>query len=143
VTGSVPPFLLDRLDHLLLLVDGMDAAERFYCDVIGCTVESRIPRHAMLELRAGQSALDLVDTSVDAGAWARPVRERGRNVDHFCLATGPWDEPVMRDHLARHAVEIVEERREGESLSFYVRDPSGNVVELLRASSRPAPPPAP
>ena len=143
-----PPFAPERLDHLLLLVDDLTAAERFYCDVIGCTVGGRLPHYAMLELRAGASAVDLVDISAVEGVWAKPVQERGRNLDHFCLATGAWDEQAMRDHLARHAVEIVEERREegpdGESLSFYLRDPAGNVVELLRPPlSRAAPPRAP
>ncbi|HEX4738982.1 MAG TPA: VOC family protein [Allosphingosinicella sp.] len=135
MTDSAPPFRLERLDHLLLLVDGLAAAERFYCGVIGCAVKARLPQFAMAELSAGASAVDLVDISVDEGAWARPVRERGRNIDHFCLATGPWDEQAMRDHLARHDVEIVEERREAEGLSFYVRDPSGNVVELRRPAA--------
>jgi glyoxylase I family protein len=131
-----PPFAPERLDHLLLLVDDLAAAERFYCDVIGCTVGGRLPRCAMLELRAGASAVDLVDISAVEGVWARPVRDGGRNLDHFCLATGFWDEQAMRDHLSRHEVEIVDERREegpdGECLSFYLRDPAGNVVELMR-----------
>jgi glyoxylase I family protein len=143
-----PPFAPERLDHLLLLVDDLAAAERFYCDVIGCTVGTRLPHYAMLELRAGASAVDLVDVSTVEGVWARPVQERGRNLDHFCLATGAWDEQAMRDHLARYAVKILEERREegpdGESLSFYLRDPAGNVVELMRSPVSPAvTPPAP
>ncbi|HEY1606311.1 MAG TPA: VOC family protein [Allosphingosinicella sp.] len=143
-----PPFAPERLDHLLLLVRDMKAAEHFYCEVIGCTVAARIPLHGMVALRAGDSALDLVDISAVEGVWARPVREGGRNIDHFCLATGPWDEQAMRGHLARHEVKIVEERREqgpeGESLSFYLCDPSGNVVELRRPPLSPAaPPPGP
>ena len=38
----------------------------------------------------------------------------------------------MRDWLAGHSIAIEEERTEEDSLSFYVRDPSGNLVELLR-----------
>lgn len=143
-----PPFAPERLDHLLLLVDDLAAAEHFYCDVIGCTVAARIPHFGMLELLAGASIVDLVDISTREGVWAKPVREGGRNIDHFCLATGLWDEQAMRDHLARHNIEIVEERREtgeaGESLSFYLCDPSRNKVELMRPPVSPAaPPPAP
>jgi hypothetical protein len=39
----------------------------------------------------------------------------------------------MRAWLAEHDVAIEEERAEEDSLSFYVRDPSGNLVELLRS----------
>ena len=55
-------------------------------------------------------------------------------MDHVCIATGPWDEAAMRAHLAAHGVEIVEEGirggARGDGLSFYVRDPSGNQLEL-------------
>jgi hypothetical protein len=40
----------------------------------------------------------------------------------------------MREWLADHHVELEEERAEAGELSFYVRDPSGNRVELLRRS---------
>jgi glyoxylase I family protein len=129
---TAPPFDLLGLDHLLLHVRGMDAAERFYCELLGCAVNSRMPQYAMLELSAGVS---LVDTADSNGAWALEGAGEGRNLDHFALATGWWDEQAMRDWLARHDVEIVEERSEEDELSFYVKDPSGNVVELLRRPS--------
>jgi catechol-2,3-dioxygenase len=42
----------------------------------------------------------------------------------------------MREWLAGHGVAIEEERAEEDSLSFYVRDPSGNMVELIRKADR-------
>ena len=39
----------------------------------------------------------------------------------------------MRDWLAANSVEIEEERADPGELAFYVRDPSGNLVELLRS----------
>ena len=118
----------------MLLVDGMAAARRFYCEVIGCAVDNELPGYGMLQLRAGAALIDLVDISSEEGAWARPAAAGGRNLDHVCLATGPWDETAMRAHLAAHEVEIVEEGirhgARGDGLSFYVRDPSGNTLEL-------------
>jgi catechol 2,3-dioxygenase-like lactoylglutathione lyase family enzyme len=129
-----PPFALDGIDHVVLLVHDMAVAKTFYLDVIGCTVENALPQYGMVQLRAGASLIDLVDISGEPGAWARPPAPGGRNVDHVCLATGPWDEAAMRDHLAAHGVAIIEEGvnngARGESLSFYVKDPSGNVIEL-------------
>ena len=62
-------------------------------------------------------------------------------MDHVALATGPWDPETLRAHLAAHDVEIVEEGirygAAGDGLSFYVRDPSGNTIEL----KGPMPPP--
>ena len=86
----------------------------------------------MTELSAGSSSVVLVDTADPNGRWALKGAPPGRNLDHFALATGPWNEAAMRDWLSAHGIEIEEERSDGEELSFYVRDPSGNLVELLR-----------
>ena len=129
-----PPFDLEGIDHVVLLVDDMAAARAFYCGVIGCTVDRELPEYGMLQLRAGAALIDLVDTSGEEGAWARPDVAGGRNLDHVCLATGGWDEGAMRAHLAAHEVAIVEEGirygARGDGLSFYVRDPFGNTLEL-------------
>src|SRR5437868_4415025 len=134
--GSPPPFALEGLDHVVLLVGDMDRAVHFYCGVLGCTVDAALPQHAMLQLRAGASLIDLVDISAAEGAWAKPPVAGGRNLDHVAIATGPWDEAAMRAHLAAHDVAIVEEGirygARGDGLSFYVADPFGNVIELKR-----------
>ena len=69
------------------------------------------------------------------GVWALDGTNPGRNLDHFAIATDHWDERRMRNYLAEQRIEIVEERAEEAELSFYIRDPSGNLVELLRRSS--------
>ena len=132
--SSAPPFALEGLDHVVLLVDDMPAARRFYTEVVGCTVDNALPQYSMLQLRVGAALIDLVDIGSEQGAWARPEAPGGRNMDHVCIATGAWDAQAMRAHLAAHGVEIVEEGirygARGEGLSFYVRDPSGNTIEL-------------
>jgi len=136
-----PPFALEGIDHVLLLVSGMREALRFYCDVLGCHIEGELPEFGMVQLRAGVALIDLVDVGVTAGQWARPTITGGRNVDHVCIAIAACDEQQLRRHLASHAVEIVEEGlhkgARGDSLSIYFRDPSGNTIELK------GPPPAP
>jgi catechol 2,3-dioxygenase-like lactoylglutathione lyase family enzyme len=132
--AQAPPFALQGIDHVVLLVDDMAAARAFYLEVIGCTIDNALPHHGMLQLRAGAALIDLVDISGEPGAWARPPVEGGRNMDHVCIATGAWDEAAMRAWLAAHNVPIIEEGvnngARGESLSFYVKDPAGNVIEL-------------
>src|SRR5688500_17784469 len=127
-----PPFTLQGLDHVVLLVDDMAAAQDFYRNVVGCTVENEMPQYGMAQLRAGAALIDLVDIGSEAGSWARPEVAGGRNVDHVALDTGDWDEAEMRAHLAAHDIEIVEEGlrggAKGEDLSFYVRDPSGDQI---------------
>ena len=73
---------------------------------------------------------------------ATSSNSRGRHGtgDRLCLALAAHDEAELRRHLAHHHVAIIEEGihggSRGESLSLYVRDPSGNVIELK------GPPPA-
>lgn len=130
---SKPPFALEGIDHVLLVVQGMAPALDFYQVVIGCILEERFPQWGMAQLRAGEAVINLVDVTVPEGAWAASPAQ-GRNMDHLCIALGRHDEAALRKHLAGHRVEIIEESvhagARGESLSLYVRDPSGNVLEL-------------
>jgi glyoxylase I family protein len=70
-------------------------------------------------------------------SWARgtPDGADGRNVDHIALRLGPCAESALREHLASWNVAVIEERSEeglgGRSLSLFVRDPSGNQIELV------------
>ncbi len=129
-----PPFELEGIDHVVLLVRDMAEAQRFYEKVIGCAVDRALPEYGMLQLRAGASLIDLVDIGSEEGQWARPEAEDGRNMDHVCIATGPCEEEAMRAHLAAPGVRIVEEGirygAKGDGFSFYISDPSGNQVEL-------------
>lgn len=61
------PFTLQRLDHVVLRVRDVAAMQRFYCDVLGCTVEKRQEAVGLLQLRAGDSLIDLVDVEGKLG----------------------------------------------------------------------------
>jgi glyoxylase I family protein len=113
------------------LVEGLAEALFFYETVLGCEVETRLPHLAMVELRAGTARIDLVDIGAEEGAWARPPVDGGRNVDHVALAIESREAKTLRAHLVAHGVAIADERVEGESTSFYVRDPSRNTIELI------------
>ena len=129
-----PPFVLEGIDHVVLLVRDMAEAQRFYEQVVGCTVDRALPEYGMLQLRTGASLIDLVDIGSAEGDWARPEVEGGRNLDHVCIATGPCEEQAMRAHLSRHGIAILEEGirygAKGNGFSFYIADPSGNQIEL-------------
>lgn len=121
------------LDHLLLHVRGMGEAERFYCEILGCSVKNRMAHYAMTELSAG---IVLVDTDDVNGRWALDGTATGRNLDHFAILTDGWDDARMREWLAKNDVPIEEERSDEEEMSLYVRDPSGNLVELIKREDR-------
>jgi glyoxylase I family protein len=122
-----------EIGHLVLRVD-IDSMLRFYCGVLGCTVERRQDEIGLVQLRAGQSIVDLVplDSKLGMAGGAAPGKE-ARNLDHFCFRVDPFDEPRIRRHLEANGVEVgpvaLRYGAEGEGPSIFVADPEGNVVE--------------
>jgi glyoxylase I family protein len=130
-----PPFRLKQIDHIVLRVRDLDASLRFYCDVLGCTVDNIQEKIGLWQVRAGSSLIDLIPLGGKLGriGGAGP-EEEGRNLDHFALQVTPFDEAAMRAWLTSHGVPITDSGQrygaEGEGPSLYVADPDGNVVEL-------------
>jgi len=140
---STPTIL--GLDHVVLRVTDLDRARNFYCDVLGCRVEVFQKKVGLLQLRAGDSLIDLVPVDGQLGRMggAAPGSE-GRNMDHFCLRVKPFDAAAIMAHLGAHGVDPgkVEQRygAEGMGPSIYLRDPDGNVVELKGPATSKEPP---
>jgi glyoxylase I family protein len=130
-----PPFQLRCIDHVVLRVRDVAAMQAFYCEVLGCTVERRRDGIGLLQLRAGDSLIDLVPVDGKLGRMggAAPGAE-GHNLDHLCLSVAPFELDAIRAHLQAHGVRIGEFASrygaEGEGPSQYLSDPEGNVVEL-------------
>ena len=128
-------FRIRNIDHLVLRVVSLDAMLRYYCDALGCSVERRQDEIGLVQLRAGNSLIDLVpvDGKLGRAGGAAPASQ-GRNLDHFCLRVEPFDEVAIRSQLAQHgyAAGPVEQRygAEGEGPSIYASDPEGNIVEF-------------
>lgn len=123
------------IDHVVLRVVDEPRMTRFYCEVLGCTVEKRQDALGLIQLRAGRSLIDLVPVSGRLGrAGGAPPGREGRNMDHLCLRIEPFDAKAIQAHLRAHGVVPGEvERRygaEGDGPSIYISDPEGNTVEL-------------
>jgi catechol 2,3-dioxygenase-like lactoylglutathione lyase family enzyme len=124
-----------EIDHLVLRVVDVDAMLQFYCGVLGCTLEQRRDDIGLVQLRAGNSLLDLVPVAGKLGSagGAAPGKE-GRNLDHFCFRVEPFDAAAIARQLAAHGIEAgapaARNGAEGIGPSIYVTDPEGNVVEL-------------
>jgi catechol 2,3-dioxygenase-like lactoylglutathione lyase family enzyme len=125
------PIAIQAIDHVVLRVRDEARALAFYCGVLGCREERRIPEIGLVQLRAGAALIDLM--VVGAGE-PQAVAPAGRNLDHFALRLGAFDAEALRRHLEAHGVSAgrVERRygAEGFGPSIYVSDPDGNVVEL-------------
>lgn len=129
------PFRLRQIDHVVLRVRDSDAMCRFYCGVLGCTLELRQERIGLTQLRAGASLIDLVDVDGKLGrkGGAAPGPD-ACNVDHVCLSVDGYDEAAIVAHLESRGVRIGEigmrYGAEGEGPSIYLFDPEGNMLEL-------------
>jgi glyoxylase I family protein len=130
-----PPFQLRQIDHVVLRVRDAAAMQAFYCDVLGCSVERRQDDIGLVQLRAGESLIDLVavDGKLGRMGGAAPGAE-GRNMDHLCLRAEPFDRAAIAAHLAAHGVRVGDfgsrYGAQGEGPSQYLFDPEDNLVEL-------------
>jgi catechol 2,3-dioxygenase-like lactoylglutathione lyase family enzyme len=133
----LPPFTIERIDHVVLRVADLDRTLAFYVEALGCRVEKVQAEIGLTQLRAGDSLIDLVplDGRLGREGGAGPGPE-GRNMDHLCLKIAPFDAAAICRHLRSHGIEPPAEGAvsrygaEGQGPSLYIRDPDGNTVEL-------------
>ena len=112
------------LDHIVLRVSDQEASQRFYVDILGCTLDHVNARISLVQLRFGEQLIDLL-----------PGRPSAEGLDHFCLSIRCADLGTVREALAARGVklegEVVERRGAyGTGPSLYLRDPDGYLIEL-------------
>jgi catechol 2,3-dioxygenase-like lactoylglutathione lyase family enzyme len=117
--------------------DDLAAAERFYVDVLGLEVLSRVERrHVFFRLGRGVFLVFDADATSVANTHGTPVPTHGaRGPGHVAFAVPDAELDAWREHLHRAGVPVEAEvawPRGGRSL--YVRDPAGNSVELAAPS---------
>jgi glyoxylase I family protein len=122
------PFAVAELDHVVVRCRDQARSLDFYARILGCVEERRIAAIGLVQLRAGQSMVDLVPADP-------PPDFAQRNVDHFCLGVRTADMAALAAFLRAEGVAVLGEPAErygarGNGLSVYVTDPDGNIVEL-------------
>jgi catechol 2,3-dioxygenase-like lactoylglutathione lyase family enzyme len=118
------------LDHVVLRVRDQAASQRFYIDMLGCTLDHVNERISLVHLRFGEQLIDLFPADP-----AAPLPVPGTGMDHFCLSIKCDDLGRLRKELTARGVtvegEVVERRGAfGTGPSLYVRDPDGYQIEL-------------
>jgi glyoxylase I family protein len=125
------PFAIVGIDHVVLRATDPAALERFYLQVLGCTLEKR--QGTLTQLRAGAALIDIVPAH-EAGPAGGTSRHGGANLDHLCLRIEPFDAAAIARHLAAHGAACGPEASrygaQGQGPSIYLTDPEGNGVEL-------------
>lgn len=123
----MPP--IDRILETILYVDDLDAAQRFYSDLLGLELDSK-KDDLFVFFRCGAGMLLLFEPN--AAAAGRNVPAHGtQGPGHACFAVAEADLDGWKRHLESAGVAIEQEMtwpRGGRS--FYFRDPAGNSLEL-------------
>jgi catechol 2,3-dioxygenase-like lactoylglutathione lyase family enzyme len=117
-----------------LYADDLDAAERFYRDVVGLAVIGKVDgRHVFF--RCGGGVLLVFNpeaTKIPPPPDARmPVPPHGaRGAGHMCFSASAEELEGWRRRLTAHRVEVESEVEwPSGGRSIYARDPAGNSVE--------------
>lgn len=126
---------VDRIDHLVLYVEDVEATTEFYSRAVGAKPKT---------LANGARTLQIGDVRINlhpAGDEYDPHAENPAvGAGDFCLITRrPIEE--LQAHLAEEEIEVIEGPVErsgalGTMTSIYFRDPDGNLVEIAAYPDR-------
>ncbi len=118
------------LDHVVLRVRDQAASQRWYMEVLGCTLEHVNEAVSLVQLRFGEQLIDLFPADPLA-----PPPAPGTGMDHYCLSIRCDDLGQVAEALRARGVTVVGDvvqRRGayGVGPSLYIRDPDGYQIEL-------------
>jgi glyoxylase I family protein len=123
-----------EIDHVVIRVADLQTVTRFYCDVLGCSVEKEQRDIGLIQLRAGRSLIDLLKVGARIDRPDSGTPGEGRNMDHLCLRVEGFDGEALKAYLGERGVRIgelgVRYGADGFGPSLYLFDPEGNMVEL-------------
>jgi catechol 2,3-dioxygenase-like lactoylglutathione lyase family enzyme len=117
-----------RLDHFGVYVADLERAERFYQDVLGMTVQMRLPEQVLLRYGDGNCALFL-DRGRSPGGLDQIANPLGKA--HHAFEVSYED---LRAALALFAEQGIPHHAPidwGDHDCLYFLDPDGNLLELV------------
>jgi catechol 2,3-dioxygenase-like lactoylglutathione lyase family enzyme len=124
------PFQLRKLGHVVLNVTDLDAAVRFYTELLGLAVSDRYPDSMV----PGGMVFMRCNADHHGVALVGGARKSERTtLNHFAFEVATLDEVFRtRAWLRKHGVPIVFEgrRRAGCQIAVEFQDPDGNNVEV-------------
>ena len=119
-----------RILETCLYADDLDAAERFYRDVLGLVFIDRQPgRHVFF--RCGNQMLLIFNAQESQAPEGQLPPHGTRGAGHVAFAATAAELDVWKGRLAAANVEIEDEIDwSGRGRSIYFRDPAGNCLEI-------------
>ena len=119
-----------RILETCLYVNDLDAAEKFYRDVIGLDFYAKQEgRHVFF--RCGTTMFLLFDPEGTSDPSLPFGGHGARGAGHAAFEIGEDEVDAWRDHLKQHSVIITSETEwPSGGHSLYFRDPAGNILEV-------------
>ena len=109
------------IDHLVIHVDDVARAKKFYTEVLGMTVYRESDRQVFLH--AGSQGVALFRTQGD-----RPLTT-GNDLNHLALNVAAGTYEALKADLEKHGVVVT--GRPGEDRCIYFQDPDGHRLQLM------------
>ena len=109
------------IDHLVLHVEDVSRARKFYTDVLGMTVYRENDRQVFLH--AGQQGVALFKKQGD-----RPLAT-GNDLNHLALNVASGTYEGLKADLEKHGVAV--SGRPGDDRCIYFNDPDGHRLQLM------------
>jgi catechol 2,3-dioxygenase-like lactoylglutathione lyase family enzyme len=109
------------VDHVVLHVDDVQRAKKFYTDVLGMTVYREDDRQVFLH--AGQQGVALFEKE---GGVPLTV---GNDLNHLALNVASGTYETLKAELEAHGVIVT--GRPGEDRCIYFHDPDGHRLQLM------------
>ena len=131
---------VEALDYIVLIVDDLERALGFYRDALGIALRHRAERFAQLE--TGTTRLGLFTREAMAETLAQKIGAPGEQSPAFELGFKVADVNAAWEELraaGAPAVTPPHDQPWGQRTA-YVRDPDGNLIELVQQLRRPGPP---
>lgn len=122
-----------RVLETCLYVDDLEAAKKFYTEVLGLEVIThRADRHVFFRIGDGVYLLFNPNTTVKAESTSSGVPTHGAHgPGHVAFRMEEDEYDAWLEHLGKHNVVIEKEYHwPGGGRSIYFRDPAGNSLEL-------------
>ena len=123
------------IDHVVIRARDSVAMERFYVEVLGCTVERRQDAIGLVQLRAGAQLIDLVDVAGRLGRMggAAPGPD-GHNMDHLCLRVIDFVSDFSRGDLFDFSALDANATLDGDQAFSLVSQLSGAAGQIMVSS---------
>ncbi|HZO38034.1 MAG TPA: VOC family protein [Methylomirabilota bacterium] len=109
------------IDHLVLHVDDVARAKKFYTEVLGMTIYRENDQQVFLH--AGSQGVALFRKQGDSSLTA------GNDLNHLALNVAAGTYETLKADLENHGVTVT--GRPGEDRCIYFQDPDGHRLQLM------------